>query len=168
MQTVMRKKICELMRVICPFRIQHPFISKWAWISGHGFPWVSWLSSATVHCVGDRLPKNSVKHGRTATLWLTRKLHGMTPIAKIEIAIPIPIFIRNWDRDPDPNPNLKNHLRFDRDRSSMIAQSFGLSLGRTFFYRPMETFVIMLKKCSDVWGKSALSTHPSEMAIVPA
>ena len=30
-------------------------------------------------------------------------MQGMTPIAKIEIAIAIPIFIRNWDRDPDLN-----------------------------------------------------------------
>ena len=42
---------------------------------------------------------------------------GMTPIAKIEIAIPIPIFISNWDRDRDPDLNLKNHMRSDRDRS---------------------------------------------------
>ena len=40
--------------------------------------------------------------------WLNRDetfdvIEGMTPIAKIEIAIPIPILIINWDRDPDLN-----------------------------------------------------------------
>ena len=45
-------------------------------------------------------------------------MQGMTPIAKIEIAIPIPILLRNWDRDPDPDLNLKRYLRSDLDPSS--------------------------------------------------
>ena len=58
-------------------------------------------------------------------------LQGMTPIAKIEIAIPIPIFIRNWDRDRDPDSNLKNAMRSDRDRS------FG---DRAIFFRSFKSF----------------------------
>ena len=45
---------------------------------------------------------------------------GMTPIAKIEIAISIPILLRNWDRDRNPDRNMKTHLRSDRDQSPTI------------------------------------------------
>ena len=65
--------------------------------------------------------------------WLNRDetfdvIEGMTPIAKIEIAIPIPILIINWDRYRDPDLNFKKISRSDRNRSFAIAQSFGRSL----------------------------------------
>ena len=48
------------------------------------------------------------------------EIQGMTPIAKIEIAIPIPILLRNWDLDGYLDFNLKRHQQYDRDRSSSI------------------------------------------------
>ena len=60
---------------------------------------------------------------------LVSHYQGMTPIAKIEIAIPIPIFLRNWDCDPDLNPdiNLKHFQRSDHDRNSAMADPLKFS-----------------------------------------
>ena len=65
--------------------------------------------------------------------------------SKIEIAIAIPIPI--WKTICDP-------IAIAAPRSRDL-------LGDLFIYRLMETFVIMLKKCSDVWGNSALCNEAS-------
>ena len=69
---------------------------------------------------------------------------GMTPIAKIEIAMPI--FIRNWDRDRDPDRNLKNPLRSDPDRSYTITIFWAI-----FFHRFMQSLVKIRKIVSMCW-----------------